>query len=249
LTITPLRYKLTADKIGRVLLKRNKISANYIPEKVSKLIKATDKINALQSFVNDLGKDIVHDIIDGWTTGDKLLDFVLVACDGVYDTFTLCLQYRRLADLGLRKPNQRIMVIQKAEYWSENDILQLRNIYLAHIRPVEVEFNIASLCIRIPVEPNYLVLREFLYNDFFTHRTKIIDEKWLIAGRLHNEICDYGAVNTGDSGLISVPDDSVCDIVSIPPDDKIVLYEDHGIDADMLSYLYNTWTRSRSACS
>jgi hypothetical protein len=225
-------------------LKTNKISA-----KVAKLIKVTDKINTLQSFANDLGKDIVHDIIDGCTTGDKLLDFVLVACDGVYDTFTLCLQYRRLADLGLRKPNQRIMVIQKAKCWSENDMIQLRNIYLAHIRPVEVEFDIGSLCIRIPVEPNYLVFREFLYKDSVTHGTKIIDEKWLTAGCLHSETCDYGAVNTRDSGLISVPDDSVCDIVSIPTDDTTVLYEDHGVDADMLSFLYTTWIRSRSACS
>lgn len=227
-------------------MKARKLLQAYTPEKVSRLIQVANRIDKIKSLASDIGEDIVLDIIDGWTTGDTLLDFVLVACDGVYDTSILSLQYRKLLDLGLRKPNQRILVVKKAEHHYDNEIFTLRNIVLAQLRPDTTKFDIDSLSIKIPVHPRFLVWKEFMAKNLFVSGYQILDTKWLTTGLLYNALCDFGKVTIDNQGFASVPDDAVCDIELFPAKDKSCLYEDHGIDTIMLDKLNQTWVQTLS---
>lgn len=213
----------------------------FVNEKVSRLIELSKEMEILQNTVEDLGDNVALDIIDGWTTGDEVLDFVLVACNGEYDTFTLEMQYKPLFNLGLRRPGQRILVIQKAQHYRDYDLCILRNIYMARLRPEETVFNVNSQSIHLPVEPNFLVWQEFLHDNLIMQGHKTVNEKWLKTGVLHSEYSQFGNTNVDKDGLVSVPYDSVCDIEILPIDDEEFFFEVHGIDTNLFNVMYKTW--------
>lgn len=220
----------------------------YVPEKVHRLQRLTEHVERLRTYLSDLGEDITLDLIDGWTTGDQLLDFVLLSCNGVYDPFVFSVQYRRLFDLGLRKPGQRVLVVQKAEHLGEDGPIIIRNIYLAVMRRAELELDSNAQVIRLPVEPNYFLWREFLFEGLVFTGHKIVTNQWLPTGPLYNEYCDYGTTRKEkDEGILYVPEDAVCAVELLPEADKLYLFEEHGIDADHLDELHTRWIRERSS--
>jgi len=225
-------------------MSRHRQSArNYLPSKVDRLMQATHRIQKLHASMHELSQDIMLDIIDGWTSGDTLLDFVLLACDGVYDPFILALQYRKLHEIGLRKPQQLLLVTQKALYYNEEgDEFYLCNIHLAVLRAEHIHFDNDSLVMRLPVEPGHLIWSEFYdKKGLFFAGYKTLDDPWLTTGPLHNDYCDYASVRLHEDGHFYVPDDAVCRIDQIPPDDPARIEEEHGVDLEMLNYLRRAW--------
>lgn len=225
---------------------RLEIARRYIPEKVERLVRVAQRVESLQTLMGDLQQEVALDIIDGWTTGDKLLDFVLLACNGAYDTHVFFVQYRRLFDLALRKPGQRILVIQKAECWSEEGPVIMRNVYLATLRCSVTELIPDTLSIGIPVESGYFIWQEVIQNDYMINSHGIVDRNFIYTGPLHNQYCDFNGCVRIDSGAIIVPPDAVCDVVLLPIENPNELFEEHGIDQEMLNELHQNWIRTKS---
>lgn len=219
----------------------------YVPEKAKQLQRIVEHMDRLRGHLDDLEEDITLDLIEGWSTGDPILDFALVTCNGAYDQFVISMQYRRLFDLGLRRPGQRILVVQKAEHSTDDGITELRNIYLATLRKAEVTCDINTLTLQIPVEPHYFVWQEFFQHDHLIGGYRTDPSPWLATGPLHNQYCDFGAARKDEQELRFVPEDAVCDIELLPDVDKSYLYEVHGIDEHLLNRLHQYWIRHRSS--
>ncbi len=212
------------------------------------LKKITQKIEHYQHELDSLCDGIVLDIAEGWSTGDKLLDFVLLACKGNYDQFVISMQYRSLYDLGIRKPKQQIIVIQKSEYYDDYEgVIIIRNIYIANLRDVTVDFDLDNLQIRIPVEPNFFCLREFINKKtgllFSEH--ELITGGWLITGPIHNQYCDYSTTEEINE-IIYLDCNSVCEIELLPAKDVGNLFINHGINNQSLNQMNQNWIREKS---
>jgi hypothetical protein len=222
---------------------QHRTERKYVPYKINRLIQATERMQKLQMAVEDLSEDVTLDIIDGWSTGDELLDFALVACNGTYDPFVISLQYRRLFDLGLRKPNQLVLVTQKATYhYGEEEPLFLRNIHLACLRPEKMRVDIDSFAMFLPVVPGHLVWSEFYSEDgLIVSGYKVLDDEWLTTGPLYNEYCDFGHTREADVGVFYVPEDATCNVDLLPEADPSLLLSEHGIDQETLNYLRQIW--------
>ena len=221
------------------------IALKYVPGQVDELVKTTEKINQLQSRADNLAEMAALDIIEGETTGDKLLDFAIVACGGVYDEYVINSLYRGLHDLGLRRPGQKILLIQKGRYIND-DIHILRNIHLATLRADTLEFDLDSLLVKLPVEPGRLIWREFMNTDGdYLSGWQIHEDKWLPVGPILNEHCDFGNAKR-KKDLIFVSKEAPFETEMIPESDKLDLYDYHDIDADLLDYLTGKWIRELS---
>lgn len=184
------------------------------------------------------------DLIDGWSTGDPLLDFIFVSCNGIYDPWVIYAQYKRLFDLGLRKPGQKIMVIQKAEFNTFDGPVIIRNIHMAELRPDVIESDIDSFTIKIPVKTGHFVWKELIQErGLIMSCYKTFKDEWLKTGPLYNQYCDYGAVRNDNDGFLYVPDDAVCEIELLPDTDKIILFQDHGINEEMLDKINHAWVK------
>ena len=227
----------------------NQTARNYLPEQVRMLMRTYSKLEKLQEELDDVSELVALDIIDGWTTGDRLLDFALVACDGMYDPVVVNVQYRQLYDVGLRKAGQRILVVQEAEHYDEeNGLTVLRNLYLGTLRPEMVEFDIDTLSMKIPVAPGHLVLRESLQQGYFISGSGVSQGRWIHTGPLHNEYCTYGAARHDEevANVLLTPLDAVCAIY-VHPWDMEKLSREHDIDADFLNQLTEGWMRLRNS--
>jgi len=219
---------------------------HYLPEEMRRLVRESEKLELARARLENLAEVVTLDIIDGWKSGDDLLDFVLVACNGVYDVIVVAMQYRHLQDTALRNPGTRILVVQEAERMSnEGDLVILRNIYLATLRPAPLEFVLNDLQIGIPVEPGYIIYRELMKDEYEATARDVIDASWLYIGPFHNEYCEYGALRVDDKGVWSAPTDAVSEVY-VHPFDMPTLFEEHGIDADLLQWLTSEWVRLRS---
>ena len=226
-------------------MKLNKeVARRYVPEKYKLLVRTTDKINRLQTLARLLGKEIVADIIDGWSTGNKVLDFTLVACNGVFDA-SVYLQYQRLSKLALWKANREIILVQKGIFNQAGEEFLLRNIYLATLRPDEVTFNIDKVSMSLPVRPNFLQWREMYSDGYLISGYRTVDEEWLTTGPLYNQYCDFGRT-VHDKGVVVVPETAVCSFETSPISNKDELFFEHGIDDILWQELHTAWIRERT---
>lgn len=215
--------------------------------KFKNIKRITQKIESLQYKLDSLCDEVALDIKDGWSTGDKLLDFVLLACDGNYDQFVISMQYRSLYDLGIRRPNQKIMVVQKGEYYDDYEgVIIIRNIYIAQLRKAVIDFDLNNLCFKIPVEANFFCWREFINKDGeIISRHKLITGEWLLTGPIHNKYCNYS--QTDENGnIIYLSEVSVCNIELLPAKDLAYLFLNYGIDSESLNQFTQTWIREKT---
>ncbi len=227
-------------------MKTTNVSRKYVPEKFSHLVEITNEMEKVKAKVASLKEDIVLDIIDGWTTGDTLLDFVLVVCNGTFDT-QLFQRYQDLSKIGLRNPNQQIIVIQKALREENGELLMLRDVYLAELRPEEVRFDINSQLIHLPVKPQYFLLMHAINRGVILQGHRIVEKEWLTVGVLRSLFNDYQYVYTGEDGFSFVPQSATCDVELLSTADRQSLFTNHAVDAEMLDYLHGSWTRDKSA--
>lgn len=226
--------------------KSKNVADKFVPGKFENLVRITEKIERMQYKLDDLAEEVALDIIDGWTTGDKVLDFALVVCDGVYDPFLVCMQYRRLYDLGLSRPGQKFILIQTAErFINESEYIVLRNIYLASFRKDFVEFDVDKLTMRLPVEPNYFLWREVSKDGYLVSGYRIMKNDWLTTGPIHNQYCNYGAAAEDDEALF-VPDEAVCDIGLFPLENRDSLFIEHEITAESINYYMRKWVQLKT---
>lgn len=223
-----------------------KTSGDYTPEKLEQIEIHTRKLEEIQYALDDLNEEIFSDIVDGWTTGDKFLDFILVACNGIYDPLVICMQYRRLSDMGLRKPGQQIMLIQKTKKYLNEELVVLRNIYLANLRAEMLDFDINNQTLHVPVETKYFVWREFIKDDLIVGAYAVRDSEWITTGPIHNKYCEWGAMRIINNTLCA-PENSVCSIELLPTNDRLSLYDDYRISSDDLDYYYKTWIKAKSS--
>jgi hypothetical protein len=221
---------------------------NHVPEKLSKIHEAVETIENLSQQIDSLSESIFLDIIDGWSTGNKLLDFAIISCNGVYDTESFTKVYAYFSDLGLRKPGQKIIVIQKSEFWHNSEKYLLRNIHLAELRQDSIETDINSLSMRLPVKPGHIVWKEFFQDKgVLISGHKMSQDKWLLTGPFHNEYNQHSTSTKHSDGFMLVPDDASCDILLVPETDKISLLHDHGIHECLLSQINKIWIRNLSS--
>lgn len=223
-----------------------KTSDGHVVEKVEKLKALNEIYESYRNCIEKLQDDVVLDIIDGWTTGDEVLDFMLVACDGEYDQEIMDSQYRWLTDLALTKPDQRIMIIQKSEAPMGTELVVIRNIYLATLRCEEIDYDINNLSIGIPVMPNYYFWREIILDDTLLTGSKLPESEYIKIGPLANEHCNKSICHKHPEGAIFVPEESVCEVILLSEHDPVKLSEAHGIDQEMLANLHREWTRYMS---
>ncbi len=226
------------------MARTSRMARNYVPEQIRRLIRATKRIEQLQSQQDNLSEQIFLDIVDGWSTMDQLSDFVLVSCEGAYDKFVVE-QYSKLFDLGLRNPGQKIMVVQQANYQDANYMMILRKIHLAFLRKDTLVTDVNSLTMRLPVEPGRFVWKEFFKGNKLIGGYKILDDTWLVTGPLHNEYYDYGETRKSKNGVSFVPSDAICSI-ELLPSENLNLFEDYGIDEELLSLMHTHWIRGKS---
>ncbi|MBP9749883.1 MAG: hypothetical protein KBD21_04085 [Candidatus Pacebacteria bacterium] len=220
---------------------------HYLPEVMRTLIRESERLELARARLENLAEVVTLDIIDGWKSGDDLLDFALVACNGVYDVMVVAMQYRHLQDTALRKPGTRILVVQEAERMDgeTGGLVILRNIYLATLRPAPLEFVLNNLQIGIPVEPGYIIFRELVKEEYEATVRDLVDASWLYVGPFHNKYCEYGALRVDADGVWSAPTDAVSEVY-VHPFEVSALFEEHGIGADLLQWLTNEWVRLRS---
>jgi len=218
---------------------------DYIPEKLRRIEHIAQQMDRLRYVQEALAEDVVIDIIEGWSTGDELLDFVLVACNGIYDPYVICMQYRRLYDLGLRTPGQQLLVIMKAEQYVDEDVVILRKIFIVNMRKDVVLFDIDTLSMKIPVESGYYSWMECYQNGYVISGYKMHDDDWLQTGPIHNQYSEYMNAEREDE-MLYVPQTAVCTIELLPIHDYGELLEDHGFTKDDLNYFYRTWLMQKN---
>jgi len=215
---------------------------NSLPEMVNNQIKIQKTISKLESLSNEIADDMAVSIIEGWTTGDAFTDFVLVACNGIYDESILNKNYRRLKELGLMRPGEIIMVIQPAFYNSSLGPIFIRNIQLAKLRADTIKTNLDQLSIKIPVASGRLHLKELCSLDgTFASVIKIFYDNWLSTGPLYNRLCTDSRAKRDKNNLLHVPDFAVCTVLLLSEIDKDELYMEYGIDEKMLDTLTSRW--------
>jgi hypothetical protein len=221
---------------------------NYLPEQVRMLMRTYSKLEKVQGEFDDLSELVALDIMDGWSTGDRLLDFALVACNGMYDPMVVSVQYRQLHDIGLRKAGERILVVQEAEHYDEDGGLEvLRNMYLGTLRPEMVEYDIDTLTMRIPVNPGHLVVRESIQQGYYVSGSGLSKFQWITIGPLHNSYCPFGPARYDEEAhdVLLTPLDAVA-AVYIHPWDTEKLEREHTIDSEYLHWLTEDWMRLRN---
>lgn len=220
----------------------------YVPGQIRELKRVNRKINKLQFDAYNLGQRMALDIIDGWSSGDELLDFVLVACNGNYDESVLDILYRQVSKLGLMHPGKQIIIIQKAFREENGWIEEIKNIHLATLRPGTVETDVDSLSLRFPVNPGHYIRKEFLIpgeNLVITH--DISSDIWIETGPLWSNHCDYGWPEREGESFLCVPKGAVCEIELMPVKDADYLCALHDIDSELLRHMLKTWLKLLSS--
>lgn len=217
----------------------------HLPEKLEELVRQTEHVNSIHDRICDLQDSIALDIIDGRTTGDRLLDFALVACNGVYDTSILEEQYRTLYNMVLASPHRRVLVVQEAEHLFDFEMYIIRNVYVAELRARPLEFDIDLQLIGIPVDSGYLVWREILTSGVVTSVSTFVPGDWLKVGPLENDLCPFGNGHQTASGAVMVPPIASC-VVYPHPWNQEYIERVHGIDAELFRHLVREWVLGKT---
>jgi hypothetical protein len=219
---------------------------NHPSYKARALLKLSNKVHKMTSSLENRAEDLTLDVIAGLSTGDKLLDFALVACGGVYDADIVEKQYRQLTNLALEHAGERVMVIKKGRVHINGEQVYLRTIYLACLRSDELDVDIEAQTMRLPVMPKGFVWRDFLHNNRLQGVGLITDAEWVRIGPLHNYLTNYNIAMKVTELTIAVKGDAVCDVVLLPVEDGLSLYKLHGLHPKTIKLFHNLWTRKKS---
>jgi hypothetical protein len=211
----------------------------YPPERLRRLVWAKERARRAQMYYEDIGTALVLDIIDGETTGDHLLDFALVACNGTYDTGVIRL-YHELHNVIMGNPHHQVFVVQEAQHWYEYEPCTLRNIFVGELRLSPPEFNIDKQLIGIPVEEGYLVWREIFKDGVITDVTMFVGQDVLYVGPLENDHCRFANGYPTTEGAVMVPTIAPS-AVYVHPWDSQHLEGRHGVDQDLYRNLMRSW--------
>lgn len=220
-----------------------------VPERdlSAKLLKLDETIAAaqdLQGQIEVLHEQLVLDIIDGATTGDVLVDFLLVT-EELRDTEVVA-RYDDLIEAVSSGAGRQILIIQKAEYPIGERTLILRNIYLALLRNDALKFDIDSMTFYIPVETGYLISREIVRSNTLVCGFALKESQWLGVGPLHSFHTYREDAREDQNGDFFVPHHARCEFELLPPESESELSEAHGIDQSRLRDLYRRWFTLKS---
>ncbi|MCA9354716.1 MAG: hypothetical protein KC877_04315 [Candidatus Kaiserbacteria bacterium] len=218
----------------------------YLPARMRRIMGLSRKVRRMNDQLDELGQDTVLDLIDGWSTGDPVKDFCLVACDGIFDEQVLEFNYRVIHSLGMRFPGREILVVKKAGYYDEEGFGMLRMVQLATLRKDLAEFDIDSISMRLPVEPGHFQWSEYRSGEVFMPATRTHDESWLTAGPLYSVHTLFGRVQKTTEGFEHVPDDAVCEVFLLPAEDPDWLLNEYGVSSSMIQELRRTWFRKKN---
>jgi len=219
----------------------------HVSEKLDELKHETHRVAEIQNRLCELQNSIALDLIDGWSTGDKLLDFVLLACNGVYSTDIIEGQYREFQNLLRLSPGKLLLVVQEAEHFFEGDFVVLRNLYLGEIRSDDsIEFNMNEQIMNIPVSAGYLVWREALDSEGEIQPfDSFVTSPWISVGPLVNDLCPFGHGLSGEKGVVCAPYIGSCAVYFHPWNPEELEIE-HDIDAELAKVLLRKWMSGRA---
>jgi hypothetical protein len=217
----------------------------HVPEKLDRLIRETRRVQGIQDHLCDLQDSIVLDLIDGWTTGDRLVDFALVACNGIYDESIINGQYRAFQDLVLGNPHRRLLVVQEAEHLFDFEMYIIRNVYVTELRVDPLVFDIDLQLMSIPVDSGYLVWREILRDGVTTSMSAFVPGTFLQVGPLENDFCPFGTCHQSPDGAVLVPPIASCMVYPHPWNQEYI-EQRHGIDAALFRHLVREWVTRKT---
>ena len=223
------------------------IPTMHLSEKLHELMQETERVMEIQDRLCGLQDSIALDLIDGWSTGDKLLDFVLLACNGVYSTDIIDGQYREFENLLRLSSGKLLLVVQEADYYFDNDFCNLRNIYLAEVRSDDsLEFNMNEQIMKIPVNSGYMLWREALDPEREVRSfDSFILSPWIEVGPLVNDLCRFGHGMSGEKGVVCAPHIGSCAVYFHPWNPEELEIE-HDIDTDLTRILMRKWMSGRA---
>lgn len=228
----------------------NAVEKRFLPGCVREIVRRQRRIECEEDALANLREQAVLDLIEGHTSGDPLVDFMLLACNGVYDALMLA-RYKCLSDLGLRAPGTPLLIVQEATgRGGGGDVVTLRNLYRAIARPDMLDIFINDLTLGIPVMPRYLVAREFMTSESEHFTLCTVNADRLYVGPLYDSrLCPFTVWRKEAENVFGVPLDGVCAIYT-PPWDRDRLYEEHGIDHHVLRLMQSVWLRCmNSSCT
>lgn len=211
----------------------------YPPERLKQLLWATERARKARLYCEDVGASLVLDIIDGESTGNHMLDFLLVACSGTYDSSVVQL-YQEFHDATLGSAHHQVLIVQEAEHWYEYEPYILRTISVGELRFDAPLFNIDKQLIGIPVERGYLVWREVFGNGIVTDVAMFIEENLLYVGPLENEHCRSPDAYSTTDGVAMVPSTAPSSVY-VHPWNPTHLLERHGIDQHLYREIMHAW--------
>lgn len=216
-------------------------SSLYVPGRVKRQREIMLSINQLDLEMSTLAGEITLDIIEGWSTGDLLLDFTLLASDGYYSDKEYQ-RYRKIQSIALAHAGERILVIQKAVV---RDKL-IRTFHLAILRKDETLFELNTLSLKIPVETNYFIWRELILpgGDYAT-QCSLMSDKWLQTGYLLLDDFDLNSAEKKGKVWL-VPTHSAAEIVLLSEETSDSLGAKYGINPDELTTLNEQWILKKS---
>lgn len=222
-------------------------SAPYVPELIHNQISLIEDADLIETAIDSVAEEIALSIIDGWSSGNKSLDFSLVVNDGYWDK-ELYESYDKCSLYGLMFPMQHAVAIQ----WSltGNKVIEsvLKTVHLFTLRRDDVKFDIDNLCIEIPVNPGFFTWQEiFFENGQQGGKGHLQGESWLRIGALNLGEYQIPKAVKLESGLIVTPDTAPADFFVLSEVEFQSIEEKFEIDPDELTFIKQKWIAEKSS--
>ncbi len=138
----------------------------YLPEMVEIQKTMNKKRGMLSAAIEQSASDIFCDIIDGYSTGDRIVDFCLVSCNGHYDSEYIA-QYRRLLDDIVRNNGEYFLVASRRIVPRNHDTtdMTLLNTVAVGVAQGVVEFFPDTETVCVITGKKYVMYREAFDNN------------------------------------------------------------------------------------
>lgn len=223
-----------------------------VPEIIKIIERNINLIKELHATNESLQEQIALDIIEGWSTGDRVHDFYILASDGLYDE-SLFQQYKELSEIGLTNPRKTVIVAQigllklKLTFEGSDDQVEIvtlvKNMYLASLRAAPTLFNLDKMTISLPVEPAFFKLREAFGPEGIIDGYRIVNEDYLTIGALPTQNRPHNYTRSDGDGFHYTSQDSSCLIVLMPIQSALT---DYGITNEDVAQMMKDWMKLRS---
>ena len=213
-----------------------KVGALYIPQQIEELKSLAEEQRRLLERSDELQERLLMDIADGWSTGDPLEDFIISACNGMYNTTAIRCQYDWIQDQFQICGGKYVLIVQQAEYFYEEFIYILRNVYFGQPRADNIIFDINQGLMGLPIQMKYLVYREMMTGEDMAKKWIMLDAPLIYVGPLLNECCTIERAERCKERRSFVPSRAACQVFFHPWNHN-VLFQDCGIDEEFLGFL------------